>query len=184
MTKLFFDCEFTGLHQQTTLISIGFISECGKTFYAEYNDYNTEQITDNDWIQTNVINTLLYNNKSDGILQCNDTGSKIKLKGSKHFIKDELIIWLSQFEQTEIWSDTLAYDWMLFNNIFGTAFDIPKNVYYIPFDIATMFKLKNIDPDINREGFAFDDIPENAVKHNALWDAYVIKKCYNKLNKL
>jgi hypothetical protein len=35
-TKIFFDTEFTGLHQGTTLISIGLISECGKTFYAEF----------------------------------------------------------------------------------------------------------------------------------------------------
>jgi DNA polymerase III epsilon subunit-like protein len=33
-TKIFFDTEFTGLHQKTTLISIGLVSECGKTFYA------------------------------------------------------------------------------------------------------------------------------------------------------
>jgi hypothetical protein len=38
-TKIFFDTEFTGLHQGTTLISIGLISECGKTFYAEFTDY-------------------------------------------------------------------------------------------------------------------------------------------------
>jgi len=39
-TKIFFDTEFTGLHQNTTLISIGLISECGKTFYAELTDYD------------------------------------------------------------------------------------------------------------------------------------------------
>ena len=45
-TKIFFDAEFTGLHQKTTLISIGFISECGKTFYAELTDYDKSQIND------------------------------------------------------------------------------------------------------------------------------------------
>jgi len=28
MIKIFFDIEFTGLHRNTTLISIGLISEC------------------------------------------------------------------------------------------------------------------------------------------------------------
>ena len=37
MTKIFFDTEFTGLHQKTTLISIGLIAETGETFYAELN---------------------------------------------------------------------------------------------------------------------------------------------------
>ena len=46
MTKIFFDCEFTGLHQNTSLISIALISECGKIFYAEFNDYYEEQVDD------------------------------------------------------------------------------------------------------------------------------------------
>jgi hypothetical protein len=36
--KIFFDTEFSGLHKNTTLISIGCISEDGKTFYAELED--------------------------------------------------------------------------------------------------------------------------------------------------
>ena len=82
----------------------------------------------------------------------------------------------------EIWSDCLSYDWVLFNNIFGSAFDIPSSVYYIPFDICTMFKLKGIDPDISRE--AFIDNSVGGTKHNALYDAEVIKACYKKLKEL
>ena len=37
--RIFFDTEFTGLHQNTTLISIGCIDENGRTFYAESTDY-------------------------------------------------------------------------------------------------------------------------------------------------
>jgi len=68
---------------------------------------------------------------------------------------------------------------VLFNNIFGSAFDIPKNVYYIPFDICTMFKLKGVDPDISREEFIGNSV--DGEKHNALYDAKVIKACYEKL---
>ena len=32
--KIFFDTEFTGLHQHTTLISIGLVDEVGISFYA------------------------------------------------------------------------------------------------------------------------------------------------------
>ena len=45
-TKIFFDMEFTGLHQKTTLISIGLIAEDGRTFYAEFNDYDKSQLDD------------------------------------------------------------------------------------------------------------------------------------------
>jgi hypothetical protein len=91
----------------------------------------------------------------------------------------ELERWLGQFSIVEIWSDCLAYDWVLFNQLFGHAFNIPKNVYYIPFDICTAFKLKGFDPDINREEFS--GMENKPMKHNALWDAMVIKGCYEQL---
>lgn len=174
-TKIFFDTEFTGLHKKTTLISIGFISECGKTFYAEFNDYDNCQI--DEWLNDNVINNLKYN----GIYQKLDvTRESISYKSTTENIKEKLSKWLSQFEEVEMWSDCLSYDWVLFNEIFGHAFNIPKNVYYIPFDICTLFKLKGIDPDISRESFS--EMTEESEKHNALWDAKVIRECYNKLS--
>ena len=50
--RLFFDMEFTGLHKNTTPISIGIVSEGGKTFYAEFTDYDESQC--DDWIKENV----------------------------------------------------------------------------------------------------------------------------------
>ena len=59
--NIYFDCEFTWLHQNTTLISIWLISECWKTFYAEFTDYDKSQV--NEWIQENVISNLIINDK-------------------------------------------------------------------------------------------------------------------------
>ena len=42
MTKIFFDTEFTGLQLNTSLISIGLVTEHGFSFYAELNDYKKE----------------------------------------------------------------------------------------------------------------------------------------------
>lgn len=190
--KLFFDTEFTGLHKETTLISIGIIAEDGRTFYAELNDYDKNQV--DDWIQNNVINNMIMLPPKEGEDEYytakrhsdNPIGNDlyksyiVQLRGSKEEVRIELVKWISQFEQVEIWSDCLSYDWVLFNDIFGHAFNIPKNVYYIPFDICTLFKIKNIDPDINREEFAE---VKNGQKHNALWDAKIIKLCYEKLIK-
>jgi hypothetical protein len=184
-TKIFFDTEFTGLHQETTLISIGLISECGKTFYAELTDYDKNQI--DDWLQKNVIDNLILTVQDN----CADNNNW-RLFGDTSSVKEALTFWFAQFEQVEIWSDCLSYDWVLFNQIFGHAFSIPKNVYYIPFDICTLFYLNGIDPDINRESFItnvksasgeylhFDDNGSiiNQKKHNALWDAIVIRKCF------
>ena len=166
--KIFFDTEFTGLQQDTTLISIGLVDEDNNTFYAELNDYNENQI--DIWILNNVIKNLALPEEHKSTM--------VKLR-------ENLSIWLAQYEKIEIWSDCLAYDWVLFNQIWGHAFKIPKNIYYIPFDICTLFKIKGIDPDIDRENFAFNGrIPEQTDKHNALWDAKVIKSCYERLTKI
>ena len=108
-------------------------------------------------------------------------GYSVSINCNMSELKSNLSNWLEQFEQVEIYGDCLAYDWVLFCQIFGHAFNIPKNVYYIPFDLCSFFKVKGIDPDINREEFAGLVAGEND-KHNALWDAKVIKACFEKLN--
>ena len=174
MKKIFFDTEFTGLHQNTTLISIGLVSECGKTFYAELTDYNKNQV--DDWIKDNVISNLILTKKNNSFYL-----NSCRLLGNRKELKEALSKWFEQFGQVEIWSDCLSYDWVLFNEIWGHAFNIPKNIYYIPFDICTLFKDKGIDPDISREEFA--NMDDKGEKHNALWDAKVIKRCFELLNE-
>lgn len=162
--KIFFDTEFTGLHQNTTLLSIGIVDENGREFYGEMVDYDESQL--NDWLRDNVI--------------ANFTREAIY---TKEQLAKDLKKWLQAYdygEKIEVWSDCLAYDWVLFCQIFGGAFEVPKNIYYIPFDICTFMKVKGVDPDINRETFAGMD----GAKHNALHDAKVIKACYEKLQAM
>jgi len=178
--KIFFDTEFTGLHQNTTLISIGIIDENNKTFYAEFSDYDRTQL--DVWLKDNIIKNLLFN--GDQEVLCNDDilSDYFTMKGSTLLIREYLTKWISIRGNIEIWSDCLSYDWVLFNQLWGHAFKIPKNIYYIPFDICTLMKIKGVDPDINREYFA--EISNNKKKHNSLWDASIIKKCYEKLIKI
>jgi hypothetical protein len=173
--KIFFDTEFTGLHKDTTLISIGLIADDGKTFYAELNDYDKSQV--DEWIQENVINNLLFNDFTGQLYVPKTNMNEFVVKCNKTAVAGFLSEWLKQFDSVEMWSDCLSYDWVLFNDLFGSAFDIPENVYYIPFDICTLFALRNIDPDINREEFVGLEVGKDR-KHNALWDAQVIKSCY------
>ena len=188
MKKIFFDTEFTGLHQYTTLISMGLITDTGETFYCEFDDYDKSQI--DDWLEKNVIAKLKHDTHEKLILrpvpndkkennQLYEKGFSVDMMGNTEYIKTSLLQWLAQFGDCQMWSDCLSYDWVLFNQLWGHAFNIPKNVYYIPFDICTLFELKGIDPDISREEFA--EINDVDSKHNALWDAKVIKMCYNKL---
>ena len=186
--KVFFDTEFTGLHKNTTLISIGLVAEDGQQFYAELFDYDKSQI--DDWLQDNVIDNCLMINNGKFAYKFADKNyagevvdqHKNYIVGNKKFVASQLTGWLKSLtrksgNKAKMWSDCLAYDWVLFNDLFGHAFNIPDNVYYIPFDICTLFKMKEIDPDINREHFTGID----GIKHNALHDAKVIKLCYEKL---
>jgi len=175
--QIFFDTEFTGLHKDTTLISIGIESECGATFYAEMVDYDCSQI--DDWLRENVVSKLKLN-RTMKVDRNTDESGKVSIETAcvTWQLKEHLTDWLKQFGEVEVWSDCLSYDWVLFNNIFGHAFNIPKNVHYIPFDICTMFKLKGVDPDISRDEFAGVNSKD---KHNALHDAKVIRACYEKL---
>jgi hypothetical protein len=174
--KLFFDTEFTGLHKDTSLISIGMVSDNGKEFYAELTDYNDNQV--DDWIKEHVIKNLMF----EGLEPFKqELGALTYVKGDTWEVERALTSWLLQFKTVELWSDCHHYDVVLFQNIFGGAFSVPENVYYIPYDICTVFKMFGLDPDVSRE--AFIDEPIHGRKHNALYDAKVIRACYDKLRR-
>lgn len=169
-TKLFLDTEFTGLHQNTTLISLALVAETGEEFYAELSDYDQSQVSP--WIQEHVIAQLFLDSDSTSI-------GTLVLKGNTDDVAYALREWLQRFDQVELWSDTYAYDIVLFNQLFGGAFNVPKNIFYIPFDLSTVFLVCGIDPDVNRELFsAVAGWNDSLSKHNALHDARVQRECY------
>ena len=197
--KIFFDTEFTGLYKTTTLISLGMIDEFGRTFYAEFLDYDKFQC--NEWIQNNVIKNLRY--KEHNIDWCDEDSYHCNCVGHTYFVRDCLKKWLSEYDNVELVSDVCHYDMVLFVDIFGSAFDIPKNVspccYDINQDIAKFFKVSMHEAfDISREGiidwynsvrnnFLIKDESKNKIeingdKHNSLYDACVIKAIYEIIN--
>lgn len=161
--RVYFDTEFTGLHQYTTLISIGMVDESGREFYGVLTDYDDNQV--DEWIHKNVIEHL---------------DSETHISGDREMMALAVAQWLNDYaEGVEMWGDVPAYDWVLFCQLFGHTFRIPKQVYYMPFDIATLFKMKGGDPNIGREQFAGME----GCKHSAIHDARVIKACYDRLMK-
>ena len=181
MAKIFFDTEFTGLHQKTSLISLGCVSEEGHTFYTTLNDYSYEYV--DEWIEDNVLSNLLYDKNDKPFASIDETDGN-NIRSQRYYdittkeCKGQLLKWLRGFENGIVmWSDCLAYDWVLFCQLFGGALEVPSFINYIPRDICTLFEIKGIDPDIDRIEYA--GIKE--IKHNALADALLIKACYEKL---
>lgn len=144
--KIFLDTEFTGLHQKTTLISLAMVAEAGEEFYAEFTDYDKTQITP--WIKENVIKKLDGHLPAAAAIDINVY--TIKLSGTCTEVVPVLKQWLARFEAIEIWADVLAYDWVLFCELFGGVLAIPENIFFAPFDLTTLFRLKRIIEPVSK----------------------------------
>lgn len=207
--KVFYDSEFTGLSKDTSLISVGFVTENlndegkSKAFYGEFTDYNESQI--NPWLQENIIGNLFLDKTPDvrdekmkPLIENWGITNLIHTRGDSDKIRKDLKIWLSDIssesgKQVIIISDVLSYDWMLFVDLMATYTDgypnLPKSVYYLPIDIASTLFECGIDPDINREEFAQGILrkgitSQESIKHNSLWDCLICKTVYKKLQRI
>lgn len=202
--KIFFDTEFTGLHKDTTLISIGLIDENGRTFYGEFSDYNESQC--DNWIRENVIKHLKWSKEGPVEDFVNIYVNSWEAFGSKEYIKIVLSEWLSKYDEVELVSDCCHYDMVLFIDIFGDAWSIPDVVnpacHDINQDIAKYFDISEKEAfDLSREKFIEKvnidrqddqnnfDISEGEKiiniegdKHNSLYDAKVIREIYEIVN--
>lgn len=192
--RLFFDTEFTGLHKNTTLISLGIIAENNKCFYAIFTDYDTKQV--DGWIEEHVLSNLKLPKKLTKKFDITEvTGTKVE-------VKEALLKWLDSLNSDyfEMVSDVCHYDMVLFIDIFGTAFDLPKSICPACWDInqdlcySDDIRLAEVF-DLNREDLlkrmteqSYDEVyygmqyilsMNEECKHNALWDAIVIKGIYS-----
>ena len=178
MERLFLDCEFTALKQDTSLIALALYKDDQCHFYAEFNDYEVQ--TGNSWVEDNVLSKLSFKNAHEVFISEKQI---IEMKSSKSLIVGHLKKWLNEFREVEIWGDVPVYDWMLFCELFGGSLNLPENVFYSPFDLATLAKIKGMEPDFSRYEFAakFLSESEQTMQHNALIDAKVECLCYRNL---
>ena len=199
--KVFFDTEFTGLHKDTTLISIGLVSEYGDTFYAEITDYDKSQL--NDWLVDNVVSKLKYINDPnkvygfDKVIKGSD--SEREVFATKRIVGIELRNWLSNFnEDIALVTDVGHYDMVLLIDLmYASALEIPDYVSptYIDLNQEIMTYLKSkygfnvsitASFHINREELleeSFGVVMSCKDKHNALHDAQVIKQLYERIEE-
>lgn len=236
--QLFFDFEMTGLHKDTTPISLGISSDTGKTFYAEFDDFDKNQV--DEWIAENVIG----NCKFIGMIVepfYDVAEHSVVIYGNKEAVRAALLEWLGNnfanqqtidgevTSEIQFIGDCCAYDWLLMTDLIaeyqeeplikdlllldmnglspemnfrnhdhlrkylqntGSSYIqstlrkvglplYPCNIRYIPLDICTMLADRGMDPDMNREELALShsNLGDEA-KHNAMWDAEIIKSNY------
>lgn len=207
--NFWFDCEFTGLHKDTTLISLGCVSEGNHMFYAEFCDFNKNHVKGNSWFEDHVFaNTMRVD--SSGRFTEKKPRLEMSVKGNRgsavcfgdrEVVRQHFLDWLqieSGTSLVEFVSDVCHYDMMLMIDLLSngkTAFDIPNWIspacYDINQDIAWKYAISNQEAfNMNREQIARDLVPDiydsnlfpEEMKHNALWDAELIQAIYRSIH--
>lgn len=186
MRQIFFDTEFTGLHQNTTLVSIGLVSDEGERFYAELTDFDDSQC--DEWITKNVLNHLIVSGNVKLEAELEQDGMTTTVIGNKEYVKEQLLEWLDNYKDNiQFVSDVCHYDMVLLCDLLADgAILLPQ--YINPFchdlcqDIAMILDISEKAAfDISREQLLTDrgiDLPKGQ-KHNALYDAEVIKAIHD-----
>lgn len=155
------------------------VAEDGREFYAELTDYDQTQVFP--WLQDNVLSKLIL---THGI-SFDKRERGVYLVGTRQHVKTHLDLWLKQFSAIEIWSDVLAYDWVLFCDLWDGARNLPSNIFYAPFDLATIFRMKGLINPISNYEMDFDRYKYAGIngdlQHNALFDARTELVCFSKI---
>ena len=182
---IYFDFEMTGLHHETDPVSLGMKAENGKKLYLEFTDYDPMKV--DDWVQEHVVDHMWMQSKIPPRAYWEDIEEGVlRFETATREEAPEIITeWLESLDKKEedvfvMYGDCLAYDWMLFCRLYGTAFDVPEFIYYIPMDLCTALLYAGLDPDVSREGLAGME----GEKHHALFDAEVIEACKQEIDKL
>jgi hypothetical protein len=197
MKNVYMDLEFTGLQQQTVLISIGLVADTGETFYAENLGYSCPEhfttLDDAKFFEENIKPSLMFYGTKAATVE--REGRSYRVAGQPYLIRSFLEEWFQKLSgfvvppegYFQIVGDVCTYDWVVFCNLWKHALNVPSYIYYIPFDIATMLPLCGYDSDTNRESLIEETVLKtvlktvNNKKHNALYDAKTIRLVHKRL---
>ena len=181
-TQLFFDTEFTSLTTKAELISIGIVTADGRHFYAELNDFDKDNCTN--FVKTEVLPKLRFYGKVTNNIFLKTDPYDFNVLGDKKLIKRSLLEWLNKIPKgPKIFiGDVVMWDWILLHDIISDVVDdmpqLPNNISYIPTDLATVFREKGIDADIDRQQYCGKTLTK---LHNALEDAKLTMWCWLKM---
>ena len=179
---IFFDTEFTSLNKDADLISVGIVTKDNKHFYAELNDFDASKC--NSFVKSDVLPQLRFYNKIPNKVFLKTDPFDYNVLGDKKLVKRSLLDWLSKLPKGEkiFVGDVVMWDWVLLNDLLADYTDgtpqLPKDIHYIPTDIATILRSKDMDPDVDRQQFCGKQLSK---LHNALEDAKLAMWCWDKL---
>lgn len=175
--KYFFDTEFIETPGSIELISIGIVSEEGRTYYAESTCFDERRASD--WVKENVITKLRwYGNEFSKKGYCNSgtqfTGTPQEITevfGTLDLISQTVRSFIGK-DKPEFWAYYADYDWVVFCWLFGSMIDLPEGWPMYCRDLKQWCdQLGN--PDLPKQ---------DGNEHHALADAKWNKKAWDFLN--
>lgn len=115
--RYWFDTEFIEDGKTIDLISIGVVSEDGRTFYAESTDCDLSRASQ--WVRDNVIVHLTHEGCKEGSVRLTRVQIARRIVDFVHdgVVKDGL--------KPEFWAYYADYDWVALCQLFGTMMDLP-----------------------------------------------------------
>ncbi len=121
--RLYLDTEFTELSQAASLLSLALVDEQNRSLYLEIKD---SPIPQDEWLKDNVIRHLKWRNSNqDSFIHLNDPYAEAYIPLSE--CGNVITRWLAKYNEVEVWADCAVWDWLLFCELFGGAFHIPKS---------------------------------------------------------
>lgn len=194
MNCVYCDIKHLGIDQECSMISLSVVTDDGREFYAEFNDYNNQAITP--YIQKNVINELLMRdllttgpslgNKSlpawgsvDKKERNYEHLSRTLVKGNTEQVLSSLQAWLSMYDKVYFVMDNNAIGWALFNKAYIEMNRLPENISHSVIDIGSMIVSKGREYvyELDRKNLIGGEHELNT----ALGKANQIKDCYKNL---
>ncbi|MBD8616883.1 3'-5' exoribonuclease [Pseudomonas putida] len=156
-TKLFLDCEFTQVDQNTKLISLALVSEAGDEFYVELTD--TYQVEDcSDFVIENVLPQL-------DLPEHGKTMAKSQ---------ESLLTFLGNLNgNLDICSDAPCWHWSFFCQLACVDHRWPSNVINQTTNLPRLFR------DLEADDIGDMTIPE--LPHHAVLDARLLEGLYREL---
>lgn len=188
--RITLDTEFTGLSRHATLISIGMVSETGRSFYTELSDFDRTRV--DEFVRDNVFPLLgmkqaKYHKFSTACLPqfpvCSATARGAIERWLRSTMMDRPLD-----EKIEFWADCGHYDWVLFSDLmWGNQILIDPRVQYCCRDLGTLLAIEGLAPCDTRRvdmlgaeahydlvmTFPLDTGDVAEPKHHALFDAMV-----------
>ena len=168
------DTEFTGEHALATLVSIGLVAVDGRELYVTLNDYDERQVTD--WFRENVLSMI-----------------KKETSVSKKEAYEIINKWLIDYadgDEINLVSAGKGLDITLLWELYHQGhpeLDYFHCLNYLPFymnhsrhfDLNTLLFTVGFDLDQGKDAFLGREVSQK--RHNALYDARVVKDCFLKL---